>query len=83
MQVMEINFDLIFQLIIREHVQDKQEIQIKFVDVHFEVKEMYDHQLNDEKVKQLFVDLNKVDLRKNDEEYFIRRKFITWCRNTT
>jgi hypothetical protein len=34
------------------HELDKQGIQIGFVDVHFEVKEMYDRQLNDEKVKQ-------------------------------
>ncbi len=49
---MGINFDLIFRIIIRMHELDKQGIQIGFVDVHFEVKEMYDRQLNDEKVKQ-------------------------------
>jgi hypothetical protein len=49
---MEINFDLIFRLIIHMHVEDKQGIQKEVVDVHFEVKEMYDHQLNDGIIKQ-------------------------------
>jgi hypothetical protein len=61
---MEINFDLIFLLIIQMHVLDRQVIQQAFVDVDFVIKEMYDHQLNDEIVRQLFVDLNKVDLNK-------------------
>jgi len=34
------------------HVLDKQVIQLTFVDVDFVIKEMYDHQWNDEKVKQ-------------------------------
>ncbi len=64
MYVMEINFDLIFLLIIQMHVLDRQVIQQAFVDVDFVIKEMYDHQLNDEIVIQLFVDSNKVDLNK-------------------
>jgi hypothetical protein len=52
LNVMEINFDLIFRLIIHMHVEDKQGIQKEVVDVHFEVKEMYDHQLNDGIIKQ-------------------------------
>jgi hypothetical protein len=52
MLVMEINFDLIFPLIIHKHIEDRLAIPKAFVDVHFEVIKKFDHQLNDEKVKQ-------------------------------